>query len=63
MPINRLASRAMTIHAEEEMDDDRLVIEGVPVNACSQCGESYLTAETQHEIERMRGRQRRARTI
>jgi YgiT-type zinc finger domain-containing protein len=28
-----------------------LVIEDVPVCACPHCGESYLTAETLHEIE------------
>jgi YgiT-type zinc finger domain-containing protein len=31
-----------------------LVIEGVPVISCSHCGESYLTAETLHEIERIK---------
>ena len=31
-----------------------LVIEGVPVITCSHCGESYLTAETLHEIERIK---------
>ncbi|MFZ2960382.1 MAG: type II toxin-antitoxin system MqsA family antitoxin [Candidatus Ozemobacteraceae bacterium] len=30
------------------------VIENIPVLACSQCGESYLAAETLHEIERIR---------
>ncbi len=29
-------------------------IEGVPVIGCAQCGESYLTAETLREIERIR---------
>ena len=34
-----------------------LVIEGVPVVSCPNCGESYLTADTLHEIERIkRGR-------
>ena len=28
-----------------------LVVENVPVVSCSHCGESYLTAETLHEIE------------
>ena len=32
--------------------EDLLVIEGVPVVSCPNCGESYLTAETLHEIER-----------
>jgi YgiT-type zinc finger domain-containing protein len=31
-----------------------LLIENVPVVACPHCGESYLTAETLHEIERIR---------
>jgi len=31
-----------------------LVIEDVPVVVCPACGESYLTAETLHEIERIK---------
>jgi len=31
-----------------------LVIENVPVASCPHCGESYLTAETLHEIERIK---------
>ncbi len=31
-----------------------LVIENVPVVSCSNCGESYLAAETLHEIARIR---------
>ena len=34
--------------------DDLLIIENVPVINCSHCGESYFTAETLHEIERIR---------
>lgn len=30
------------------------VIEDVPVVSCPHCGESYLTAETLHEIERIK---------
>ena len=33
---------------------DLLVIENVPVISCPQCGESYLTANTLHEIERIK---------
>ena len=33
---------------------DLLVIENVPVVSCPQCGESYLTAHTLHEIERIK---------
>jgi len=31
-----------------------LVIEDVPIVSCPHCGESYLTAETLHEIERIK---------
>jgi len=34
--------------------DSLLIIENVPVISCSHCGESYLTAETLHEIERIK---------
>jgi len=30
------------------------VIEDIPVVSCPHCGESYLTAETLHEIERIK---------
>lgn len=31
-----------------------LVIENIPVISCPHCGESYLTAETLYEIERIK---------
>jgi YgiT-type zinc finger domain-containing protein len=31
-----------------------LVIENVPVVSCPQCGQSYLTADVLHEIERIK---------
>jgi YgiT-type zinc finger domain-containing protein len=34
--------------------DNLLVIENVPVVSCPNCGESYLTAETLYEIERIK---------
>lgn len=33
---------------------DLLLIENIPVVSCPHCGESYLTAHTLHEIERLR---------
>jgi YgiT-type zinc finger domain-containing protein len=33
---------------------DLLVIEKIPVVSCPHCGESYVTAETLHEIERIK---------
>ncbi len=34
--------------------EDLLVIENIPVISCPHCGESYFTAETLHEIERIK---------
>jgi len=31
-----------------------LVIENIPVVSCPNCGENYLTADTLHEIERIK---------
>jgi hypothetical protein len=31
-----------------------LVIDGIPTVSCPHCGESYLTAETLHEVERIK---------
>ncbi len=31
-----------------------IVIENIPMVSCHKCGESYFTAETLHEIERIR---------
>lgn len=33
---------------------DLLVVENVPVISCPHCGVSYLTAETLHELERIK---------
>ena len=33
---------------------DLLVIENIPMVSCTRCGESYFTAETLHEIERIK---------
>jgi len=30
------------------------LVENVPVMSCQQCGETYLTAETMHELDRIR---------
>jgi len=35
-------------------DTNLLLIENIPVISCPHCGESYLTAETLHEIERIK---------
>ncbi|MCK4765106.1 MAG: type II toxin-antitoxin system MqsA family antitoxin [Candidatus Aminicenantes bacterium] len=33
---------------------DLLLIENIPMLSCPHCGESYFTAETLHEIERIK---------
>jgi YgiT-type zinc finger domain-containing protein len=38
---------------------DLLVIENIPQVSCPACGESYVTAETLHEIERLKLHRRR----
>ncbi len=35
-----------------------LIIEKIPAVSCPHCGENYLTAETLHEIERIKLHQR-----
>jgi len=39
-----------------------LIVQNVPVVSCPHCGESYLTADTLHEIERIK-RQRKSRAV
>ncbi|MBA3468518.1 MAG: type II toxin-antitoxin system MqsA family antitoxin [Herpetosiphonaceae bacterium] len=34
--------------------EDLLVIENIPVISCPKCGESYMTAQTLREIERIK---------
>lgn len=35
-------------------DANLLVIEGIPSISCGNCGESYFTAATMHELERVK---------
>lgn len=39
-----------------------LIVEDVPVITCPDCGQSYLTAETLHEIERIKRHRRNIAT-
>jgi YgiT-type zinc finger domain-containing protein len=34
--------------------ENLLIIENIPIVSCSHCGETYLTAKTLHEIERIK---------
>jgi YgiT-type zinc finger domain-containing protein len=40
-----------------------LLIEGVPVVSCPHCGESYLTAETLDEIERLQKQRKKVGVV
>ncbi|MEL4898046.1 type II toxin-antitoxin system MqsA family antitoxin [Crocosphaera sp. Alani8] len=37
--------------------DDLLVIENIPLLSCPHCGESYFTAKTLHEIDKIKKHQ------
>ncbi|MBI3972375.1 MAG: type II toxin-antitoxin system MqsA family antitoxin [Chloroflexi bacterium] len=50
----RLGARIRRLPRTYGTGKDLLVIENVPVVVCPHCGESYLTAETLHEIERIK---------
>lgn len=39
--------------------DDLLLIENIPVISCPDCGESYLTAETLHQIDQIKRERQR----
>jgi YgiT-type zinc finger domain-containing protein len=39
--------------------DDLLLIENVPVISCPDCGESYITAETLHQIDQIKRERKR----
>lgn len=47
-------ARARRITRSYGSRKDLLVIENVPIIVCPHCGESYLKAETLHEIERIK---------
>ncbi len=50
----REGARVRRVSRSYGKGEDLLVIENVPVISCPHCGESYLTAETLHELERIR---------
>ena len=50
----RTGAREKRVSRSYGKGKDLLVVENVPVVSCPHCGESYLTAETLHEIERVK---------
>ena len=50
----RPGTRNRTVSRSYGKGKDLLVIERIPVVTCPHCGESYLTAETLHAVERIK---------
>jgi YgiT-type zinc finger domain-containing protein len=50
----RKGARVRRVTRSYGKGQDLLIIENVPAISCPRCGESYLTAETLHEIERIK---------
>ena len=42
--------------------EDMVVIDKVPIVVCPICGESYMTADTMHEVERIKLHKRNIKT-
>ena len=51
---NEEGARVRRVARSYGKGENLLVIENVPVISCPHCGESYLTSETLHEIERIK---------
>ncbi len=50
----KLGARVRHVTRSYGRGENLLVIENVPVISCPHCGESYLTAQTMHEIEHIK---------
>ena len=48
------AARIRRVSRSYGSGKELLVIEGIPLISCSSCGESYFTARTLHEVERIK---------
>lgn len=55
-------ARLLHINEAHGKGKDLLLIQNVPMVDCPNCGEAYFTAETLHEVERLK-RQRLARAV
>jgi YgiT-type zinc finger domain-containing protein len=51
---NKEGTRSRYVTRSYGKGEKLLVIEDVPVVSCPHCGESYLIAETLHELERIK---------
>ena len=55
-------ARAKRISRAYGKGEDMVVIDNVPIVVCPSCGESYMTAETMHEVERIKLHKRSMKT-
>jgi len=51
---NKEGARLLRVTRTYGKAEKLVLIENVPVITCPNCGESYLSAETLHEIERLK---------
>ena len=47
-------ARIRKINRTYGKDEEMFIIEDIPLVTCTSCGESYFTADTLHEIERLK---------
>jgi len=43
--------------------ENMVVIDHIPVIVCPNCGESYMTADTMHEVQRLKLHKRNVKTL
>ena len=54
----KLGARIRRVAETFGKSKDLLLIENIPLIACPNCGERYFTAETLHEIDRIKAHRR-----
>ena len=55
-------ARQMHVSRAYGKGEDMVVIDNVPIIVCPHCGESYMTADTMHEVERIKLHKRSLKT-
>jgi len=56
----KMGARLIHVTRSYGRGDNLIVIENVPIISCPNCGASYLTSETLHELERIKSHRRSA---
>lgn len=65
MPARLSADGAKTRHVSQSYGKgaDMVVIDHVPVVVCPNCDESYMTADTMHDVERLKLHRRTVKAL